>query len=105
MAFIVDFNMGGGNKLHKLAAVLDGSVDFFGECCHVGAATTIHDLYRLGAHTACATGGIHGNVTAANHNNVLAGEVGDSAVADFAQHGNGGNYARRVFAFDAELLV
>ena len=27
------------------------------------------------------------------------------AVADFAQHGNGGNYARCVFAFDAEFLV
>ena len=54
MAFIVDFDMCRGNKLHKLAAILDGSVDFFSERCHVGAATTVDDLYRLGAHAACA---------------------------------------------------
>ena len=105
MAFIVDFDMCRGNKFHKLAAILDGSVDFFSERCHVGAATTIYNLYRLGAHAACASSGVHGNVAAANDNNILTGEVGDAAVADFAQHGNGGNYARCVFAFDAELLV
>ena len=104
MAFIVDFNMQGQQVFISLAAILDGSVDFFSECCHVGAATTVDDLYRLGAHVAQFRA-VHGKLKAvANDNNILTGEVVAMLPSPISRSMATAGTTPGV-AFDAEFLV
>ena len=105
VAGLVRLDGDGRHERHHLHTFADGALHLAGKGGHVLKPASIDDADLLGTGAHARAGAVHGDVAAADDRHLLAGEVGNLAVADAAQKVDCRAHAHGVGSFQAQFLA